>query len=112
MKKLLIMLTLSTCLFPALAFQYPFNNMKLVEDYDGKYLINNTKSDKNYSVLDCQSFIHKIDIYDKEKNIIHENFIDVQECEELYFKIMGCIKDEGSVCIDGQNIFQADCACD
>ena len=108
--KFTVLLTL-LFLFPAYAQQFSYNSLKKVDGFDSKFLIESTKNKESFTILDCQSFIHKLDIIDKKASLIHENYIDINECQDLYFKFTRCIKDKGYICIDGQDIFQTSCDC-
>lgn len=101
----------SLILLPAYAFQYSYDQMEKVDEFDSIFKIIDTKSDANYTKLDCQSFIQKLDTFDKNDQQVYENYITINECEDLYFKFTRCIKDKGNICIDHDDIFKYECDC-
>lgn len=104
---LLLVLLYST----AHAIKIDYNKMTPIEGYDARFIIEHEDSHNDYSILDCQSFIHKFDSYDKYDQLKKEVFIDINECESLYFKIDDCIQNSGSVCIDTDNLEDNSCNC-
>jgi hypothetical protein len=111
MSTALKVMVVSLILLPAYGFQYNYNEINKVDQYDALFKITNSSSQSNYTKLDCQSFIQKLDTYDKNDQRVYENFITVNECEDLYFKFTRCIEDNGKLCIDNNNIFKFECDC-
>jgi len=104
-------MVISLILLPAYGFQYQYDSLEKIPEYDAVFNLINSQDSTNTTKLDCQSFIHKLDIEDSKLNVTYENFIDFYECEELYIKFARCIKDEKTVCIDSNNIFSDQCSC-
>ncbi len=90
---------------------FNYTSMKLVEGFDGIFILSNPKDVSRKLRLDCQSFFHKLDFYDKQNNMIHENFISFGECEYLYENFSTCIAQEKTKCVDTEDIFNKDCKC-
>ncbi len=111
MSKTFKVMVVSLILLPAYGFQYSYDHMVKVDQYDSIFKITQTSSNANYTKLDCQSFIQKLDTFDKNDQRVYENYITINECEDLYFKFTRCLQDKGNVCIDNDDIFKYECEC-
>jgi hypothetical protein len=112
MSKKLLIVALALTSLQLFGAQYSFNSIKNVQDYEAKFTISNTKKASNEAVLDCQSFIHRLDIYNHSNQIIHKNVITYNECEDLYRKFQKCLKTEKKFCIDSEYVFSNTCKCE
>jgi hypothetical protein len=62
-------------------------------------------------VLDCQSYFQKLDFYNQSSHLIFENYITIDECQELYLNTKSCLEKQGNKCFDSNNIFDESCSC-
>ena len=104
----LLLLINSLSIFAA---NYKYQTMKQIPGYEAKFILGTSQANKTYGILDCQSFIQKIDIYKTTGEKISDAPITYAECEGLYKKYTRCIEDKGSICINTQNIFSNSCYC-
>lgn len=82
----------------------------LIEGFAKNYELTSSMHEKKIN-LDCQSFFHKFDIY--EKNIlVSEEFITQKECQILETKVDICLKKKKMVCFDNMDIYAASCECE
>ena len=92
------------------AFKIEFNKIELEQQWDAKFLLSSSKH-KAEGILDCQSFFNKLDFYSASGQLISENFVFPDECEEIYSRTIYCLENYGSQCFDSQNIFNNSCDC-
>ena len=88
-----------------------FNKMRNVQDFEGIFLLSDNTGSKEFAKLDCQSYFHKLDIFNSKNQLSHENFISFSECEYLYKNFKSCIKQVGVKCLDTNDIFDQNCKC-
>lgn len=80
-------------------------------ELDAVWELENSNDGTVSAVLDCQSFFHKLDFVHNPSGEILENFLSFQECEDIYYKVTDCIKNEGYVCIETDDIHNIQCYC-
>ena len=107
MKKILILLLISSSAFAGLEY----DQIETHPDFEVKFLLSSQNNHQNKVVLDCQSFLHKLEFYDASDSLYAEKFIDIYQCEEIYLNVMNCF-DRGEVkCIDENDILNPNCTC-
>jgi hypothetical protein len=80
-------------------------------EYDAVWELENSQDGTVSAVLDCQSFFHKLDFIHNPSGEVLENFLSFKECEDIYYKVTDCLKTEGYVCIDTDDILDNQCYC-
>ncbi len=97
--------------YNAMAYHFEFNNISVVPEFDINFTLNSDEHDKYYANLNCQSFIKKFDFFDKNDQLIFENYISIGECEYLYQQTMQCLDNDIPKCFDPSDLFKASCDC-
>jgi len=90
---------------------FNYTVMENVEGFDGIFILSNPNDDARKLQLDCQSFFHKLDIHDKNNNLLSENFISFGECEFLFENFNSCLNQDKIKCVDTEDMFNLDCEC-
>jgi len=106
--KFIILLLLSNL---AIAETFEFNRMDSFADFEIKFLLTHETDNSNQAVLDCQSFIQKLDFFDEQGSLVSENVIDITECEQIYNNTVSCFNNKQNKCFDTEDIFNTACVC-
>ncbi len=93
------------------ANEIKINQMVLMDNFHAKFHLKSTKKDSPSIVLDCQSFINKLDFYDKNQMKTSDNIIGNDECETMYNHVNRCLDSKGIKCFDPMNINIDSCGC-
>lgn len=109
MKLILILLLMSSQVW---ATQINFSRLSVAPDFDLKFVITHDVEHQQYAILDCQSFIQKMDLFDEAGNLISENPISINECEYLFDQFITCFDKKQDKCIDTKDLFRDGCLCD
>lgn len=108
MKIILLVIFIS---FPAWSIEREFNQ---IENYNGQYgmfKLSHSKENNHFAILDCQSFFQKMDFYTANDDIVLENFITMDECEEIYSNIKWCFEQNKNKCFDPNTVLMQSCEC-
>lgn len=98
--------------FNILSAKFIYTEMNYLDDFEAIFkLTNKSELVNDYTVLDCQSFIQRLDTFGKHDELLNESVITYTECEELFFKYDRCIEKQKSVCIDTKDLFSNNCSC-
>jgi len=109
MKKLLLLLIIST---PIYAQDYSIDTISVDEDFDINFTLSNSTHSKYSGALTCQNFIKKLDFFDTQGGLLHENYITMEECQEIYDNTLRCFKKSKDKCFDMNNILSILCECE
>lgn len=108
MKLILILLLISPGIF---ARKFQITTLDSVNGMDLKFHLYDNTQLNDYAFLDCQSFFHKFDIYNKSEQLEFENYISISECRKIFDITLACLDKDGIKCVDTENIFSQDCHC-
>lgn len=93
------------------AYTNEYSNIEVHPEFEVKFLLTHETDHEDAIVLDCQSFLNKIDFFDSHDQLISENFIDIHQCEEIYLNTMSCFDQGLPKCIKPEDIFSKSCNC-
>ena len=112
MKKLSVALLLIQCLnLSVWAQEVEIDRITVMQGFDIRFKLDHSAQSEEYIILDCQSFFQKFDFYNKQNNLLFENYITINECEFLYQKTISCLKEHKRKCFNSDDIFSQDCEC-
>ena len=79
--------------------------------FSNMFNLETNKKESGHISLDCQSFIQKVDFFDKKGSLYSENYISINECQYLYNQTLKCLKTNKQKCFNPDYIFNTDCEC-
>jgi hypothetical protein len=107
--KFILLIILST--IPVWALENEFNQMENYNGHYGMFKLTHSKDDSHYAILDCQSYFQKMDFKDSQGETMAENFITMDECEEIYSNIKWCFQQNKNKCFDSDAVLIQSCEC-
>lgn len=110
--KRIILLSLFLTYSYAHSETFNYTSIQSIEGFDGIFNLTNQNDENRKLRLDCQSFFHKLDFYNKQDQMLFENYISFGECEYLFDNFNKCLKNEKIKCVDTEDIFNESCQCD
>ena len=95
------------------SMQREFNQIENLNGQYGMFKLTHSKDEGHYAILDCQSFFQKMDFYtpSDSNGIVLENFITMDECEEIYSNIKWCFEQNKNKCFDPNAVLMQSCEC-
>ena len=95
---------------PILA-NFDVDQIEIIPTFDVNFLLTNSEDDRYYINLNCQSFFQKLDFYAQDGSLLDENYITIQECEQVYLNTLQCLETDQHKCLDPNDFLNPNCDC-
>lgn len=91
--------------------QFNIDQMETIASFEANFLLTNTQDDRYYINLNCQSFFQKLDFYTQDGSLLNENYITINECEQIYLNTLACLENAQHKCLNPDDFLNPNCDC-
>lgn len=112
MNKVIFAVLIYTSSISTEAQKFYFHKMNKYQNRLATWKLSSQVDNEHFAILDCQSLLHKLDIFSVKKGMIYENYLQIEICEAAREFFRKCIRTYGKTCLDTEDIYKSRCDCE
>jgi hypothetical protein len=93
------------------AENYEIHQMELQEGFDAKFELKTSEPNIKKIELDCQSFFSRLSVENLNNEILFDQYLMIEECEEIHQISSQCLNQNKYFCLDVNDLFNHKCDC-